>query len=162
VVTCLLLGLDLGLAWMVVQGAYVYLGLVWHGLAGQTAATGTLAEHGRQFLVLRSIHLATSIAAAATFFAWRARVRRVARGPDGPARAAGRLTLAAASLAIAAVLAHGLAAVLANDPLRPLDLGGPMQLLVAGLLLEIAGAAVTILLVRRISARPVEERRPVT
>jgi hypothetical protein len=37
-----------------------------------------------------------------------------------------------------------------------------MQLLVAGLLLEIAAAVVTILLVRRISAGPAEEGRPVT
>jgi hypothetical protein len=162
VATCLLLGLDIGLAWMVVQGAYVYLGLVWHGLAGETVAPGALAEHGRQFLVLRAIHLATSIAAAATFFVWRARARRVARGPAGHARAAGRVTLAAALLAIAAALAHGLAAGLADHPLRPLDLGGPMQLLVAGLLLEIAAAVVTILLVRRISAGPAEEGRPVT
>jgi hypothetical protein len=162
VATCLLLGLDIALAWMVVQGAYVYLGLVWHGLAGETLAPGALAEHGRQFLVLRSIHLATSIAAAATFFVWRARARRVARGPDGPARAAGRLTVAAALLAIAAALAHGLTAALANDPLRPLDLGGPMQLLVAALLLEIAAAAVVILVVRRITAGLADERRPVT
>jgi hypothetical protein len=162
VATCLLLGLDVALAWMVVQGAYVYLGLVWHGLAGETLAPGALAEHGRQFLALRSMHLATSIAAAATFFVWLARARRVAPGPAGPTRAAGRLTVAAALLAIAAALAHGLAAALATDPLRPLDLGGPMQLLMAALLLEIAAAAVTILLVRRITARLTEERRRVS
>jgi hypothetical protein len=72
------------------------------------------------------------------------------------------LTVAAALLAIAAALAHGLAAALATDPLRPLDLGGPMQLLMAALLLEIAAAAVTILLVRRITARLTQERRRVS
>ena len=160
--TGLLLGLDIGLAWMVVQGAYVYLGLVWHGLAGEALAPGTLAEHGRQFLVLRSIQVAMSIAAATTFFVWLGRARRLARAPGADTRAAARLRVAAALLAGAAALAHGLAAGLADHPLRPLDLGGPMQLLVAALLLEIGAAAVTILLVRRITTGLAEGRRRVT
>jgi hypothetical protein len=54
---------------------------------------------------------------------------------------------------------HGVAASLAADRLRPLDLGGPMQLLLLAEILEIAAAALAIVLVRRVT-RGLDYRRP--
>jgi hypothetical protein len=142
------------LAWLSIQGAYTYLGMVWHGLAGESLGPGAMEEHGRQFAGLRGLQLATGLAIGALVVAWR--VRAGNPRPD-PARVVpGRRWLARAvvALAAAAALAHGLAAGLAADPLRPLDLGAPLTLLVLGALLEIAAAALGILLVRRVTAGP--------
>jgi hypothetical protein len=153
----LLLGLDIVVAWMVIQGAYVYLGMIWHGLAGQSLAPGAIETHGRQFLVLRRIQIATWIVAGGVFLTWLRRARQAPRAPGGSGTAAsrrGRRTGAfLAGSALAAALAHGLAAALAADRLRPLDLGGPMQLLVLAGLLEIAAAVLAIVLVRGTAPR---------
>lgn len=145
-----MLGLDMVVAWMVIQGAYTYLGMVWHGLAAESLSPGAMESHGRQFLVLRGIQIATWLAIAALVLAWRRRVRRAAAGHGatewGPL---GRVGLALVGVA---ALAHGLAAALAARPLMPLDLGGPLQLLVLGALLEILAAVVAIVLVRRVTA----------
>jgi hypothetical protein len=153
------LALDIVLAWMVVQGAYVYLGMVWHGLAAESLARGAIEEHGRQFLALRWIQLATWSVTATTVLLWLRRARQAARAQGGSLAARGRWGPGVAVLSLAAALAHGLAAGLATDPLRPLDLGGPMQLLLLGTLLEIAAAVVMILLVRRVTGL-LEERGP--
>lgn len=148
----MLLALDIVLAWMVVQGAYVYLGMVWHGLAAESLAPGAIEEHGRQFLALRWIQLATWGVTATTVLTWLGRARQAARARGRSVAAAGRWGPAAAVVTLAAV-AHGLAAGLATDPLRPLDLGGPMQLLLLAALFEIAAAVLMILLVRRVTSR---------
>lgn len=40
-----LLVTDVVLSWMVIQGAYIYLGMVWHGLAKEFLPGTGLAEH---------------------------------------------------------------------------------------------------------------------
>jgi hypothetical protein len=151
-VAVLLLGLDIVVAWMVIQGASVYLGMIWHGLAGESLAPGAIEAHGRQFLALRRIQIATWLVAGAVFLAWLRRARQTPRAPGGCETAAGRPRRGTAAFlagsTLAAALAHGLAAALAVDRLRPLDLGGPMQLLVLAGLLEIAAAVLAIALVR--------------
>ncbi|HSE03033.1 MAG TPA: hypothetical protein VLK35_02670 [Methylomirabilota bacterium] len=147
------------MAWIVIQGAYVYLGLIWHGLAGESLAPGAIETHGRQFLALRRIQVATWIGTGVAFLLWLRRARETARALDGAAVRWGWLgVLVLPGLTVAAALAHALAAALAADRLRPLDLGGPMQSLVLGALLEIAAAVLAIVLVRRIT-RDLEERR---
>lgn len=150
----------MALAWMTVQGAHSYIGMVWHGLAGESLAPGALAAHGRQLLVLRGVQLATWLVIGVFAFAWRARARRIASGRGG-ATGASRSPLgwAVGTLAPAALLTHGLAMALATDPLRPLDLDGPLQVMVLGSLLEISAAVVAILLVRRVTARLEDRRR---
>lgn len=49
----ILLATDVVLSWMVIQGAYIYLGMVWHGLAKEFLPGTSLAEHARQFRILR-------------------------------------------------------------------------------------------------------------
>jgi hypothetical protein len=149
----LLLGLDIVVGWMVIQGAYVYLGMVWHGAAGESLAPGAIEEHGRQFLVLRWIQIGVWTATAAAFLAWRHRARQRARALGDSEAARVRWGPVAALLILAAAAAHALAAGLAADPLRPLDLGGPMQLLMLAQILEIAAAGLGILLVRRLTDR---------
>lgn len=162
----LLLGLDVVVAWMVIQGAYVYLGMIWHGLAGESLAPGAIEAHGRQFLALRRIQIATWIVTATVCLAWLRRARQTARALGDPEAAAGRRERRTApllaGLILAAALAHGLAASMAADRLRPLDLGGPMQLLLLAALLEMATAVLAILLVRRITARLEDRRRTLT
>lgn len=151
---------------MVIQGAYVYLGMIWHGLAGESLAPGAIEAHGRQFLALRRIQIATWIVAASVLLAWLRRARQTARALGDPEAAAGsrerRMAPLLAGLTLAAALAHGVAAAMAADRLRPLDPGGPMQLLVLAALLEIAAAVLAILLVRRITARLDDRRRTLT
>jgi hypothetical protein len=162
-VVTLLLALDIVVAWMVIQGAHTHLGMVWHGLAGESLAPGAVETHGRQFLVLRRVQIATWIGTAAAFLVWLRRVRGTARALGAPepglirSGALGAFVLP--GLTVGAALGHGLAAGLAADPLRPLDLGGPMQLLVLAELLEIAAAAVAILLIRRVTGRLEDLRR---
>lgn len=155
----LLLGLDIVVGWMVIQGAYVYLGMVWHGVAGESLAPGAIEEHGRQFLVLRWIQISVWTATVAAFLAWRRRARQSARALGDSAAARIRWGPVAALLALAAAAAHALAAGLAADPMKPLDLGGPMQLLLLAEILEIAAAVLGILLVRRVTGRLDARRR---
>jgi hypothetical protein len=162
----LLLGLDIVVAWVVIQAAYVYLAMIWHGLAGESLASGAIEAHGRQFLALRRIQIATWIATVAVFLIWLRRAREAARALGGSEAGAARWRPLVAfflpGLTVAAALAHALAAGLAADRLRPLDLGGPMQLLLFAELLEIAAAVLAILLVRRITARQEDRRRALT
>jgi len=151
---------------MVIQGAYLYLGMIWHGLAGESLAPGAIEAHGRQFLALRRIQIVMWIATVAVFLAWLRRAQGTARALDGSAGGAARWgllwALSVPGLTFAAALAHAVAAGLATDRLRPLDLGGPMQLLLLAEILEIAAAALAILLVRRITARLEDRRRALT
>ena len=155
VAAVLILGLDIIVAWMVIQGAYLYLGLIWHGLAGEALAPGAIETHGRQFLVLRRVQIATWVATGAIVLAWLRRARAAARwrGVSGAAPVRWRPlgTRVLPGLTVAALLAHALAAGLARDRARPLDLGGPMQLLLVAELLEIAAAVLAIALVRRVT-----------
>jgi len=144
---------------MVIQGAYVYLGMIWHGLAGESLAPGAIETHGRQFLALRWIQLATWIVTVAVFLVWLRHARALG---SFETRAAGWEPLRVFFLpgvALGAALAHGLAARLAADRLRPLDLGGPMQLLLLAEILEIAAAVLAIVLVGRVT-RGLDYRRP--
>ncbi|MGH7414886.1 MAG: DUF4328 domain-containing protein [Candidatus Rokuibacteriota bacterium] len=191
----LVLGLDIVLAWMVIQGAYLYLGMVWHGLAGELLPPGAIETHGRQFLALRRIQAVAWLATILLFLVWLRRAQDLARSPDGgsgwgtiaaflvpgpnlvrpvrlvsalwhdsgPRRAAprGRVPWWVGwwwALVLAAALAHALAAGLAGDQARPLDLGGPMQLLLLAEVLEIAAAVLAILVVRRITDRQEDAR----
>lgn len=148
---------------MVIQGAYVYLGMIWHGLSGESLAPGAIETHGRQFLALRWIQLATWIVTVTVFLVWLLRARATARALGGfETRAAGWGPLGVFFLpgvALGAALAHGLAARLSADRLRPLDLGGPMQLLLLAEILEIAAAVLAIVLVGRVT-RCLDYRRP--
>lgn len=194
----LLLGLDIAVAWMVIQGVYLYLGIVWHGLAGEFLAPGGIEAHIRQFLALRRIQAVVWIATIVLFLVWVRRAQNRAEALGGPVVVdSGWATIAVFlipglnlvrpvrlvsalwqagdprgaphgrvprwvrwwwALVLAAALAHGLAAGLAADRSRPLDLGGPMQLLVLAELLEIAAAVLAILLVRRITGRQEDQQ----
>jgi len=69
-----LLLLDMGLAWMVTQAAYVYVDIVWHALASKVFPGITLAEHSRQFRLLRLAQVAAWLVTAILFTAWLYRV----------------------------------------------------------------------------------------
>jgi hypothetical protein len=142
------------LAWLSIQGAYTYLGMVWHGLAAESLGPGALEEHGRQFAGLRRLQIATGLAVGACVLAWWLRAGNHRSDPARVVPGRGWLARAVAALAAAAALAHGLAAGLAADPLRPLDLGAPLPLLILAALLEIAAATLGIVLVRRVTAGP--------
>ena len=144
---------------MVIQGAYVYLGMIWHGLAGESLAPGAIETHGRQFLALRWIQLATWILTVAAFLVWLRRARALGGFETRPARRGPLGVFFLPGVALGAALVHGLAVRLAADRLRPLDLGGPMQLLLLAEILEIAAAALAIVLVRRVT-RGLDYRRP--
>ncbi|MEX2223763.1 MAG: DUF4328 domain-containing protein [Candidatus Rokuibacteriota bacterium] len=179
---------------MVIQGAYLYLGIVWRGLAGEVLPPGTIEAHSRQFLTLRRIQVAVWITTIVLFLAWVRRAQSRARALGGPRAGGSRWGTIAAflvpgpnlvgpvrlmsalwhdsglrpaaprgrgpwwvgwwwALVLAAALAHGLTTGFAADWSRPLDLGGPMQLLLLAELVEIAAAVLAILLVRRITGR---------
>lgn len=185
---------------MVIQGAYLYLGIVWRGLAGEVFPPGTTEAHSRQFLTLRLIQAAVWITTIVLFLTWVRRVQRRAEALTGPETGGSRCgTLAAFlvpglnlvgpvrlmsvlghatgtrpparqsrvpwwigwwwALVLAAALAHGLTTGLAADWSRPLDLDGPMQLLVLAELLEIAAGVLAILLIRRITGHQEDLRR---
>ena len=141
---------------MTIQGAYIYLGMIWHGLAGRTLPPGAIEEHARQLLILRGIQMAAWLAIGVLVVIGLTRARATTAAGAGVRWSP--LARVVVVLAAAAGLAHGLALSLAADPLRPLDLGGPLQLLMVGALLEIATAATAIPLVRRVTAR-LEDRR---
>lgn len=192
-----LLALDIVVAWMVIQGVHIYLGMVWHGLAGEALPRGTVEAHGRQFLALRRIQAVTWTATIALFLAWLHQARQRARplgeprpalreliiaflvpGPSliRPVRIVGALWHAGASrraapvarfplwvrwwwgLVVAAALGHLAVAIFAADRSKPLDLGGPMQLLLLAELAEIGAAVMAVVVVRRIADRQEEER----
>lgn len=69
-----LLAVDAGLAWMVIQGCYTYLGLVWHGLAGEFLPGEGLARHARQFRALRYLQGAGWAVTALVFASWLYRI----------------------------------------------------------------------------------------
>jgi hypothetical protein len=148
-----LLATDVVLSWMVIQGAYIYLGMVWQGLGREFLPGTSLAEHARQFRILRYLQgviwLLTAILAAV----WLHRVRRNRRALDGEhSGAQGGAGLAwCGALLLTAFGAELVAALLAGG--ARLDLGGPMQTLILAQGLEIAGAVVGIVLVRRITRR---------
>ena len=148
-----LLATDVALSWMVIQGAYIYLGMVWHVLAREVLPGTSLAEHARQFRMLRYLQGAAWLVTAILAAVWSHRVhgsRRAlggehsgSRGGAGLAWRWGLLLTAFAAELVAALLAGG----------ARLDLGGPMQALILAQCLEIAGAVVGIALVRRITRR---------
>jgi hypothetical protein len=198
----LLLAVDIVVAWMVIQGAYLYLGMIWQGLAGESLPRGATEAHGRQFLVLRGIQVAAWTATITLFLAWLDRAQQNARvlGASGlgsrgqmvaaflvpglnlvrPIPIMRALWLASAppgtsprgtmppwvrwwwALVLAAVVAHLGAAALAAEGWRPLDLGGPMQLLLVAELLEIGAAVLTMLLVRGVTDRQRDAWRALT
>jgi len=148
-----LLATDVGLSWMVIQGAHLYLGLVWHGLAREFLPGTTLAEHARQFRILRYLQAVIWLLTAILAAMWFHRVRRNRRALDGAQSGAqGGAALAwCCALLLTALGAELVAALLAGG--ARLDLGGPMQTLILAQCLEIAGAVVGIVLVRRVTRR---------
>lgn len=148
-----LLAADVVLSWMVIQGAYIYLGMVWHGLAGEFLPGTSLAEHARQFRILRYLQAVVWLLTGILAAAWFHRIRRSRRalggehseskGGAGRAWCRGLLLTALSAELVAALLAGG----------ARLDLGGPLQTLIIAQCLEIAGAVVGIVLVRRITRR---------
>jgi hypothetical protein len=150
----ILLATDVVLSWMVIQGAYIYLGMVWHGLAKEFLPGTSLAEHARQFRILRYVQGAVWLLTAMLSAVWFHRVRRNPRAPDG-ARSDSRGGAGIAwccALLLTAFGAELVATLLAEG--APLDLGGPMQMLLLAQCLQIAGAVVGIGLVRRITRAP--------
>ena len=136
------------LSWMVIQAAYIYLGMVWHGLAKEFLPGTSLAEHARQFRILRLLQGGVWLLTAVLGAIWLHQVRRV-RALDGP-RSGGRGGAWLAwcwALLLTAFGAELVAALLAGG--GRLDLGGSMQMLILAQFLEIAGAVVGIVLVRR-------------
>jgi hypothetical protein len=87
-----LLAADVVLSWMVIQGAYIYLGMVWHGLAKEFLPGMSLAEHARQFRILRYLQGVVWLLTAILSAVWFHRVRRDRRVLEGgiPAAKAGR------------------------------------------------------------------------
>lgn len=152
-----LLGVDIVVAWMLIQGMYVYLGMVWHGLAGEALPGGTVETHGRQFLALRRFQFGAWVAIAVVCLAWLQQVRR--RGRPRSGRRVSPPIGWWGILAAAAALGHLAVAILAADRSTPLDLGGPMQLLLVAEVAEIGAAVLAIVLVRRLAERPDEEER---
>jgi hypothetical protein len=152
-VVIVLLATDVVLSWMVIQGAYIYLGMVWHGLAKEFLPSTSLAEHARQFRILRHLHGVVWLLTAILSAVWFHRVRRDRRALDGEQSGAqGGAGLAGCwALLLTAFGAELVAALLAGG--ARLDLGGPMQTLILAQCLEIAGAVVGIVLVRRITRR---------
>lgn len=148
-----MLATDAVLSWMAIQGAYIYLGMVWHGLAGEFLPGTSLAEHARQFRVLRYLQgaawLVTALLAAAWFH--RVRVSRRALGGEHAGSGDGVGPAWCWALFLTALSAELVATLLAGDV--RLHLGGPMQALIIAQCLEIAGAVVGIVLVRRITRR---------
>jgi len=148
-----LLATDVVLSWMVIQGAYIYLGLVWHGLAREFLPGTSLAEHARQFRMLRYLQGVVWLLTAILSAVWFHRVRRNPLAPDG-AHSDGQGGAGLAwcwALLLTAFGAELVAALLAGG--ARLDLGGPMQTLILAQCLQIAGAVVGIVLVRRITRR---------
>lgn len=149
-----MLATDAVLSWMAIQGAYIYLGMVWHGLAGEFLPGTSLAEHARQFRVLRYLQgaawLVTALLAAAWFH--RVRVSRRALGGEHADSGGGGVVPAWCWALFLTALGAELVATLLAGGAR-LDLGGPMQTLIIAQCLEIAGAVVGIVLVRRITRR---------
>jgi hypothetical protein len=148
-----LLATDVVLSWMVIQGAYIYLGMVWHGLAKEFLPGTGLAEHARQFQMLRYLQAVVWLLTAILSAVWFHRVRRIPRALDGAhSDGQGRAGLAWCwALLLTAFGAELVAALLAGG--SRLDLGGPMQALILAQCLQIAGAVVGIVLVRRITRR---------
>jgi hypothetical protein len=148
-----LLAADVVLSWMVIQGAYIYLGMVWHGLAREFLPGTSLAEHARQFRILRYLQGAVWLLTVMLSAVWLLRVRRSRRALDGEhAGAQGGTRLAWCwALLLTAFGAELVATLLAGG--ARLDLGGPMQTLILAQCLEIAAAVVGIVLVRRTTRR---------
>jgi len=148
-----LLATDVVLSWMVIQGAYIYLGMVWHGLAKEFLPGTSLAEHARQFRILRYLQgvvwLLTGILAAAWFHRIR-RSRRALGGEHSDSKGGAGLAWCR-GLFLTAFSAELIAALLAGG--ARLHLGGPLQTLIIAQCLEIGGAVVGIVLVRRITRR---------
>jgi hypothetical protein len=147
-----LLATDVVLSWMVIQGAYIYLGMVWHGLAREFLPSTSLAEHARQFQMLRYLQGVVWLLTAMLSAVWFHRIRRNRRALDGAQDGQGGVGLAWCwALLLTAFGAELVAALLAGG--ARLDLGGPMQALILAQCLQIAGAVVGIVLVRRITRR---------
>jgi hypothetical protein len=148
-----LLATDAVLSWMVIQGVYIYLGMVWHGLAREFLPGTSLAEHARQFRILRYLQAAIWLLTAILAALWFHRVRRNRRALDGTHSGAhGGPALAwCFALLLTAFGAELVAALLAGG--ARLDLGGPMQTLILAQCLEIAGAVVGMVQVRRTTRR---------
>jgi hypothetical protein len=148
-----LLATDVVLSWMVIQGAYIYLGMVWHGLAKEFLPGTSLADHARQFRILRYLQGAVWLLTAILSAVWLHRVRRNRRALDGEHAGGqgGALLAWCWALLLTAFGAELVAALLAGG--ARLDLGGPMQMLILAQCLEIAGAVVGIVLVRRVTRR---------
>ena len=148
-----LLATDVVLSWMVIQGAYIYLGMVWHGLAREFLPGTGLAEHARQFRILRYLQGVVWLLTAILSAVWFHRVRRNRRALDGehPGGQGGAGLAWCWALLLTAFGAELVAALLAGG--ARLHLGGPMQTLILAQCLQIAGAVVGIVLVRRITRR---------
>jgi hypothetical protein len=70
-----LLVVDAALAWMAIQGALVFLEIVWRALAGSDDWRPLVEAHARQFTGLRALEAGTWLVTAALFAGWLRRVR---------------------------------------------------------------------------------------
>jgi hypothetical protein len=167
----LLLGADIALAWMVLQGAYVFLGMVWHAMALEVLPPGSFASHGRQFRVIRLLQGGAWIATVAVGIVWLSRAARRTGEPAGARRGGpgagivgtrrpGRWVAWCLGSLAAAGLGEALAAGLAGSAGTPLDLSGAMQVLIVAQLLEIAAAVLGIVVVRRMGQETTPSRPP--
>jgi hypothetical protein len=70
-----LLVADAALAWVAVQGSFVFIEIVWHALAGPEDWRPLVNAHARQFTWLRALEAVAWLATAALFVACLRRVR---------------------------------------------------------------------------------------
>jgi hypothetical protein len=159
---------DTGLAWLAVQGALVFVNMLWHAVAGYQVRS-LIEAHVRQFATLRSMQLLAWLVTAGVGAAWLRRLRasrRVLASRQGPGRArlplAPRrgLMVALGGLAAVALAADLLARALAFRSGGPLALGLLLQLLVLGQVAAGAAAALAIAAVLGVDRRFAEAAQP--
>lgn len=163
-----LLGADIVLAWVVMVAAISFVNRLWLALGGYAIEEESMADHLRRLDLLRGVQLAAVAMTIVSVSIWARRLprRRDGRSPLLPGRGHPlppaeesapvpwlRWWWAMIGLAIAADLAVRVLALAGRAPLAP---GGPLPLFLAGEILKIAAAALTIALILRITQR----RRP--